>query len=284
MIWLLQGNGARRSIMEAGRSIRIITLLETIARADVPLTANEIADRTDLPKATVYRLCDQLLEAGLIQRQISGRGFICGPKLVNLARSVEANQLQYAARHATLERVAREIGETCNLSVPDRLSMIYWDRVETEWPLRLQLPIGTTVPLHATASGKLYLASLPEHRRAQMLSELDLTANTENTITDRAALLEHLEVIATQGYSLDQEEFIVDMVAIAVPITDAAGRFVAGLATHAPSIRMSPEIALGYLPNLRAAAERLSLGLASQDGLASLSTDRKKRTTENSLA
>lgn len=252
--------------MEAGRSIRVIALLEEIAAADAPLTANEIAERTDLPKATVYRLCDQLLEGGLIQRQVSGRGFICGPTLVRLARSVDANQLQYSARRATLERVAREIGETCNLTVPDRLSMNYWDRVETEWPLRLQLPIGTTVPLHATASGKLFLASLPHQRRQQMLEELALEPCTENTLIDLSVLSEHLDDIAAQGYSLDNEEFIQDMVAIAVPITDAAGRFVAALAAHAPSIRMTPEIAMSYLPNLYDAAARLSSGLASAEG------------------
>lgn len=248
--------------MEAGRSIRVIALLEEIARADAPLTANEIADRADLPKATVYRLCDQLLEAGLIQRQVSGRGFVCGPALVALSSAVQANQLLYSARHSTLERLARDIGETCNLTVPDRLSMSYWDRVETEWPLRLQLPIGTNVPLHATASGKMFLASLAPARRAQMLEELELEPCTPNTITDKDALGVHLKEIAGQGYSLDNEEFIRDMVAIAVPITENDGRFVAALAAHAPSVRMTPEVALSYLPNLRAAAKRLSRGLA----------------------
>lgn len=270
--------------MEAGRSIRVIALLEEIARADAPLTANEIADRADLPKATVYRLCDQLLEGGLIQRQISGRGFICGPALLNLAQSVQANQLQYSARHATLERVAREIGETCNLSVPDRLSMNYWDRVETEWPLRLQLPVGTSVPLHATASGKLFLASMPPARRTQLLAELDLAPSTSNTITDPEKLAAHLETINACGYSLDNEEFINDMVAIAVPITDETGRFVAALATHGPSVRMTPEIAKTYLPQLRAAAERLSSGLALQEDPALEHANDAVRAVEPSLA
>ncbi len=269
--------------MESGRSIRVIALLEAVASADMPLTANEIADRTDLPKATVYRLCDQLLEGGLIQRQVSGRGFICGPALVNLACSVQANQLQYSARHATLERVAREIGETCNLTVPDRLTMSYWDRVETEWPLRLQLPIGTTVPLHATASGKLFLASLPHAQRSQILDELLLEPCTENTLTDVERLSPHLDMIGEQGYSLDNEEFIQDMVAIAVPITDPSGRFVAALATHAPSLRMTPEIAMSYLPNLRAAASRLSSGLALYEGALGSQADFTQSAHEESL-
>ncbi len=44
---------------------------------------------------------------------------------------------------------------TCNIATPDRDGMVYIDRVETKWPLRIQLPIGTTVPFHCTASGNL---------------------------------------------------------------------------------------------------------------------------------
>ena len=43
-------------------------MLREIAQSDMPITANEIAERTSLPKATVYRLCEQLLAAGLIKR------------------------------------------------------------------------------------------------------------------------------------------------------------------------------------------------------------------------
>lgn len=252
--------------MEQGRSIRVIAVLEEVARAEVPLTANEIAERTDLPKATIYRLCDQLLENGLLRRQISGRGFTCGPALIGLSTSVHANQLQYGARRAVLERVARSIGETCNLAVPERSGMIYWDRVETEWPLRLQLPVGTTVPFHATASGKLYLAMMPQARRSHFLDELVLTPTTKNTLTDRLALEARLDEIAANGYSEDNEEFIDDMVAIAVPVFDAAGRFVAAIATHGPSVRMTPEIARSYLPQLKDAALRLAASLVGSTG------------------
>lgn len=267
--------------MEQGRSIRVIAVLEEVARAEVPLTANEIADRTDLPKATVYRLCDQLLENGLLRRQISGRGFTCGPALIGLSTSVHANQLQYGARRAVLDRIARAIGETCNLAVPERSGMIYWDRVETEWPLRLQLPVGTTVPFHATASGKLYLATMPPARRSHFLDELVLTPATKNTLTDRRALEARLDEIASNGYSEDNEEFIDDMVAIAVPVFDTAGRFVAALATHGPSVRLTPEIARSYLPQLRDGALRLagSLGVSAGDlGLEDRTNDQVRST------
>ena len=248
-------------VQEADRSVRVIVLLQEVARSDTPLTANEIAERTGLPKATVYRLCDQLLAANLIRRQVAGRGFLPGPGLVELAQSVLAGRSVYAARHATIAWVAREIGETCNLVVPDGTGMVYWDRVETEWPLRLQLPIGSRVPFHATASGKLYLSSLSEEHRSRLLSEIELSAFTENTIVSPPALLEHLAVVASQGYSLDNEEFIEGMSAVAVAVVDDRGRYAASLAVHAPKSRMSIDDAKSYVDKLRQAAWRISSGV-----------------------
>lgn len=243
------------------RSVRVIVLLNEVARADMPITANEMSERTGLPKATVYRLCEQLLAADLIRRQIGGRGFVPGQGLVDLSQTVLAGRSVYVARHAVIERVAREIGETCNLVVPERTEMVYWDRVETEWPLRLQLPVGSRVPFHATSSGKLYLASLGEQQCKRLLQEIELKEFTENTITSPQELTEHLKEIAELGYSIDDEEFITGMTAVAVPIVDQSGRYVASLAVHAPKSRMAVSQAVGHVDVLQDAAHRIGRGI-----------------------
>jgi DNA-binding IclR family transcriptional regulator len=248
-------------IDESDRSVRVVLLLNEVAQADAPITANEISERTGLPKATVYRLCEQLVGASLIRRQIGGRGFIPGQSLVDLSQAVLSSRAIYVARRATIERIAQQTGETCNLVVPDRTGMVYWDRVETQWPLRLQLPVGTRVPFHATSSGKLFLASLAPSRRDRLIDEIDLKAHTENTITDVAKLRDHLTEIAEKGYSLDNEEFISGMNAVGVPVNDKAGRYVASLAVHAPSSRMTIETACSHVELLHDAALRIGKGI-----------------------
>ena len=246
---------------EPDRSVRTILLLREVADAEEPITANEISERTGLPKATVYRLCDQLLSAGLIRRQLGGRGYIAGQQLVDLAQSVLASRSVYITRHAILTRVAREIGETCNLVAPEGGGMVYWDRVETEWPLRLQLPVGSRVPLHATASGKMYLASLSVAQCGRLLQEIDLKPHTENTLTEPEDLKRHLRETRERGYSLDNEEFIHEMTAVAVPVLDQQRRYVASLAVHAPKSRMSIENAVEYVGILQEAASHISAGV-----------------------
>ena len=161
-------------------------------------------------------------------------------------------------RLTVLNALAEEIGETCNIAIPDRDAMIYLDRVETNWPLRIQLPIGTKVPFHCTASGKLYLSSLPRTARSALLGSLPLEPRTPNTITDVQHLGKALESIRTDQVGTDNEEFLDGMVAVAVPVTDTQGRLFATLAVHAPSMRMDLEKARSHVPVLREAARQLA--------------------------
>ena len=124
------------------------------------------------------------------------------------------------------------------------------------------------MPLHCTAIGKLLLANLPPRVRQRVLSVITLERFTEATITDRDSLEEALGVIGLDGYSLNNQEFAVGMVAIAVPVKDRKDRVIAGLAVHAPHARMTVEDCVAQLPKVAAAAERLGVVWASgtEDG------------------
>ena len=244
------------------RSIRVLNILEAVAMADRPMRVADLMTACNLPKATVHRICGLLEEQGYLRRQIGIRGYVPGPKLLDFANLIQASQSHNLFRHAVLEQVARRVGETCNIAIPDGTSMVYWDRVETEWPLRHQLPIGVHVPLHCTANGKLYLSTLTKKQRRGLLSEAGLDSHTPTTITDNDALDEALAEISSTGFSTDNGEFIEGMIAVAVPVTDKLGRFVAGLAMHAPEVRMSLEEAIGHVDILRAAAQELGSDIA----------------------
>lgn len=243
------------------RSIRVLEVLEVVGKMDQPANAVDIENLSGLPKATVHRLCNLLIDEGYLRRDITGRGYELGERFSKLAIQAVSNQGQRSERHAILEGVVRDIGETCNITVPSATSMLYLDRVESEWPLRIQLPPGSNVPLHCTASGKLYLANLPKARRDSLINKLSLEKNSQNTITDVDTLAAELDKIASSGVGTDNEEFIQGLVAVAVPIRAENGRMLATLATHGPVIRMPFEIALGHVDRLRQAADELSKGL-----------------------
>lgn len=239
-------------------NLRLLLVLEEVARVGVPVTPTEVNVHLGLPKPTIHRLFATLEDEGFLQRDIDGRAYSPGRRLRGMAIGVLSSLRIRAARLAVLRKLSALVGETCNIALPDRDSMIYLERVETEWPLRIQLPIGTTVPFYCTASGKMYLSTLPKSHLARYATSEPLNANTKNTLTDPDALIRAVAVVRDQNYALDTEEFMNGMIAVAVPILDANDRLVATLSFHAPTVRFTIEKALTFLPDLRKAAADLS--------------------------
>ena len=239
-------------------NLRLLMILEEVARAGVPVKPASIGKLIGLPKPTVHRLFQTAEAEGFLQRDLDGRSYGPGPRLRDLAVNVMSSQHMRTARLAILKSVAEEIGETCNLATPDREGMVYLDRVETHWPLRIQLPVGTQVPFHCTASGKMYLASLKPSLLEGFLSASNLEANTDRTITTADALRAELELTRERGYSIDNEEFMTGMTAVAVPVRDGQERLVATLSVHVPVPRRSLDGLLTALPVLQDGAEKLT--------------------------
>ena len=239
-------------------NLRLLVLLEEVARAGVPVTPSALKDKLNLPKPTLHRLFHTAEEEGFLQRDIDGRSYGPGPRLRRLSVNTVSSQHLRTLRMAILSRVAADFGETCNIATPDREGMVYLDRVETHWPLRIQLPIGSKVPFHCTASGKMYLASLRSAYLGRLLDSLALERYVPGTITDKDALRRELELTRKRGYSTDDEEFMEGMAAVAVPIRDTQGRLVSTLSVNAPLQRISLQGLVDKVDILRDAAQELS--------------------------
>ncbi|WP_224405592.1 IclR family transcriptional regulator [Afifella sp. IM 167] len=239
-------------------NLRPLVLLEEIARAGVPVTPTNMMDRIDLPKPTVQRLFATLESHGFLQRELNGRSYTPGLRLRRLTTNVFSSMRMQTNMVGILQALAERIGETCNVAAPDRAGMIYIERAETKWPLRIQLPIGSAVPFHCTASGKAYLSTLGRARLERLLGNMRLESYSPNTITDRRKLMEELQRAGEEGWAQDNEEFIEGMIGIAVPISDRQGKMFSTLSLHAPSQRLSLKSAQAHVPLLRETAERLS--------------------------
>jgi IclR family acetate operon transcriptional repressor len=239
-------------------NLRLLLLLEEVSRAGVPVTPADLTDALGLPKPTVHRLFNTAEEAGFLQRDIDGRSYGPGPRLRRLSVNTLSSQRLRTVRLSILNAVVEKMGETCNIAVPDRECMVYLDRIETKWPLRIQLPVGTKVPFHCTASGKMYLSSLNPRYLDRYLASRELEEHTDRTITDTAALKAELIKTRKRGYSTDDEEFMESMVAVAVPIIDDQGRLVSTLSAHAPLQRHDLDALVANVGTLKSAAQQLS--------------------------
>ncbi|MCK0168278.1 IclR family transcriptional regulator [Jannaschia sp. S6380] len=244
-------------------NLRLLLVLEAVAKAGEPVTPTEVNAGLGLPKPTIHRLFSTLLDEGFLQRDLDGRAYLPGPRMRGLAGGVLSSSRIHGARQAILKRLSATIGETCNIALPDGDAMTYLERVETEWPLRIQLPPGTRVPLYCTASGKLYLSTLGRRDLEAYLSATPLERRAPGTYTDRAALEDAIARIRVDGHATDRGEFMPDMIAVAVPIRDTNDRLLATLSFHAPTQRIDLERGLTFLPELHAAAAELAALVAA---------------------
>lgn len=220
-------------------NLRMLLILEVVARSDKAMTPTEINVELGLPKQTVHRLCSTLEAEGFLIRASDGKRMQPARRLIDVGVGLVQANRNAVVRHQVLEQIAGQVHEAVNFVVPQETGMHYLDRVETNWAFRIQLPVGTNVPFHCTASGKAYMASLPPSARRAFVNSLDLRPLTQKTHTDPETLLEELSETRKRGYAIDNEEFMDGMVALAVPITDTLGRYVASLAMHGPSQRMN---------------------------------------------
>ena len=163
-----------------------------------------------------------------------------------------------ADRRAILERLVADLNETCNITMLDGAEVVYVDRVESQWPLQMTLQPGSRVPLHCTASGKLFFALLPARTRKRLLATLPLERRTVRTLVEPALLEAEFVRIREARFGTDNEEVLEGLVAASVPVMDAAGRPIAAVAVHGPVGRLSFDRALGLVPRLRQAADELA--------------------------
>jgi len=237
------------------RTLRPLQVLDTLAQQQSGMRLSALADTLDLPKASVMRLLHALEGQAYVMREPGSTVFTLGPRALSLGlRSLQAASVAHRYR-PLLSALVQRLGETCNLTTREGEQVLYIDRVETSEPLRMTLPPGSRVPLHCTASGKLFLAQLPAAQCLSLIQRLDCERKTAHTLTDRSALLAEIERIRKRGIGTDNEEFINGMVAIAVPVRNAQGQCVAAVACHTPTARLSLTELLAHAPMIERTAK-----------------------------
>jgi IclR family acetate operon transcriptional repressor len=238
---------------------RTFAILEHVAHAQRPVEVADIIAALDLPKATAYRLVDWFLDRGYLSREAGRKRLVVGAKFADLSFRALASSMHTAAPHLVLQRLVNTVNETCNIGTLINGVVVYLDRVEAEdWPLRLQFSVGSRVPMHCTAIGKLLLALAPARRRQALLNSVELRRLTEHTITSRSRLEAELKQIRREQVSFDRQEFLLGVMCAAVPITGKNGEPLAAVAVQAPIARMTLETARRHLPALHRAAAELA--------------------------
>jgi DNA-binding IclR family transcriptional regulator len=210
---------------------RAAQLLVRVVENSEPETVTKLAKTIGLPKSTASRLVAALERQGLVQRD-GGRGSIRpGPVLVSFARRGVPNAELVELAGPSLDRLADVTGETVNLAVPATRGVEQLAQRDSRHFLGSTNWVGRSVPYHASAVGKVFLAFAAAEPPKQ-LEQL-----TPRTVTDRRDLERALADVVFRGYASAVEELEPGLWAVAVPVFGASG-VVAALSISGPTVRL----------------------------------------------
>jgi DNA-binding IclR family transcriptional regulator len=214
---------------------RAATLLKAIAAAREPPTVLELARVCGLNRTTVWRLLTTLERHGLVERDPVAQRYALGYALIGIAAGADQESLVRRAR-PVLERLAARTRETASLAVPKRLGLVYVDQVEGPQVMSVNWH-ARSVPLHATSTGKAFLAFLDAAERAALL-ERGLERYTATTVVDAGALAAELAEVRRDGYSVCAGELEETLFGASAPVLGAAERPVGVVSVWGPEHRL----------------------------------------------
>ena len=204
---------------------RAAALMRALEHHPDGMSLGELAREIGLPRSTVQRLVDSLDAEGLVLAASSASGVRLGPGLLSLAAATRFH-IAEAARQ-TLKALAKECGETVDLSIADQEKVVFIDQVAGTHRLSAISALGVSFPLHSSANGKAVMALMSDAEIAKLQRRMRLEALTPNTITSWEALRREIEAIRETGLAFDREENSAGIAAVSMAIRSPAGELAA---------------------------------------------------------
>lgn len=240
----LTDSSGRNTIKSDKTLLRIIMELKGVESAGV----TDLAGRLDLAKSTVHQHLTTLHEAGFVVRE--GNEYAIGLRFLDLGESARLRQPAQELVEEKVEMLAEKTDERAQYIVEEHGHGVFLYREYGNQAVGTDMHIGKQIPLHASSAGKAILSQLPERRREEIISEQELVAETDHTITDADRLREELETIRERGYACNLEESTYGLSAVGAPITLSDGTTLGALSVSGPTHRMKGERLEEEIPNL----------------------------------
>jgi DNA-binding IclR family transcriptional regulator len=222
----------------SGALHRAVTVLTFMAEHGSDASIRELAVAVGLPRSTVHRVCQGLVQEGLLVVDDRTKAYRWGPSLLRIARAAYQPSQVRGIAHPILEWIVDQCNETALLVLYDRAQRkaVFVDRVETSSPVRYHTVMYTPFSPYAGASGKVVMAYLPPEEVRAIIAQ-GLEPLTPQTITDVDVLLADLARIRQAGAEISRGERRAEAVGIGAPIFDADANVLGTLMVTVPAYR-----------------------------------------------
>ncbi len=240
---------------------RLIQLLEAIAGAGKPVSANELIGVTGFPKASVYRNIASLIDCGFVEEADCGNRYILGMRFVKIALTGKNDTHVINAVSAVMQKIVKDLGETAFLARfrGGRVDLIHNEPPSDPLISYIYPGMGARPP-HACSSAKAIAAFIhPEMRKA--LFDTTPIQFTSRTLTDPAMIQREITRVQQDGYAICDGEIDEGVTSIAVPVMIDRLGAIFSIGIVGPTHRINDIIQDRIFPVLRSEAVRASAAI-----------------------
>lgn len=233
-----------------------LAIIEAFGIHNRPLTLSEAAHITGHSRASARRSLLTLQALGYVQSE--GKHFRLAPRVLRLGHAYVSSTTLLKPMQPALEAISERTRESSSVAVLDGGDVVFLARAATRRSLSTGLGLGSRLPAHGAATGRVLLAALPPEEAERRLKRMARPQMTPNTRTGVGELMKMLEDVRVDGYAISDEELELGVRSVAVPVQDASGQVVAAMSIVASTRRRTLDNVLGsLLPELESARRML---------------------------
>ncbi|MCP2361338.1 DNA-binding IclR family transcriptional regulator [Nonomuraea thailandensis] len=238
---------------------RAAAILRLLASGPRQLGVAELARALGLPKGTLHGILRTLVHVGFVEQDAATGKYRLGPTLLHLGSSyLDVNELRTRSINWA-DALAGRSRESAWIGTLHEGHVLVIHHVFRPDDSMQTLQVGTYLPTHASALGKVLLAHDPYGEGTPPLE-----ARTRRTIVDPAALESELDQVRARGWAAEMEELTEGEVAIAAPIKDPRGIVVGAIGIRGAVERLAADgrLNMEFVSYVRDAARAITRDLA----------------------
>ena len=201
-----------------GKALELLDLLLAHRR---PMSLAELSAASGFPKSTAHLLLSTLRSYNYVEQRPDGRYFL-GMRLYECGRVISAEWDISAVARPFLEQLAEQTGGTAVVSYLGGGHILNLEQIASRSGVQVLSEVGTLLPLHATAQGKLYLSTQSDADVCSLLRARGMPAFTPHTFTTQEAILEQLQRIRQEGCAIENGEYKIGLRAVCAPVYDSS--------------------------------------------------------------
>jgi IclR family transcriptional regulator, KDG regulon repressor len=220
---------------------RGMALLRVLGASSEPLTLAELSDAIGVSRSTVYSLLATLQRHGMVEKEPRHKTYRLGVAAFELGSAYLSGVSLLPIFNEVAQRLVNLCHETVKLAVLDGRDVVYLGKQEGLYTVRIVARVGSRMPAHATAVGKVLLAELSDTALAELYQGYSFPTRTPHTIASFRALAEQIAAVRAQGSAEDREESSIGLQCVAAPVRDHSRAVVAAVSIGVPNDRLNEQ-------------------------------------------